>query len=93
MLELEYIKKYLRIDFDGDDAYIADLVTLSKNFIKEQTGVEYSANDFVYNQAVLLMVAHFYDNRSPLSEKAVVNVPFSLECMIKHIGMRGSYDS
>ena len=90
MLELEYIKKYLRIDFDGDDAYIGDLVTLSKNFIKEQTGVEYNANDFVYNQAVLLMVAHFYDNRSPLSEKAVVNVPFSLECMIKHIGMRGS---
>ena len=90
MLELEYIKKYLRIDFDGDDAYLEDLLTLSKDFIKEQTGVEYSASDAVYNQAVLLMIAHFYDNRTPVSEKAITNVPYSLDCMLKHIGMRGN---
>lgn len=92
-LNLEYVKKYLRIDFNNDDAYLGDLITLSKDFIKQQTGVEYNAADTVYNQAVLLMVAHFYDNRTPISEKAVVNVPNSLDCMLKHIGMRGAYGS
>lgn len=89
-LNVEYLKKYLRIDYDIDDTYLTDLIDLSKKFIKEQTGVEYNKNDSVYNQAVLLMCAHFYDNRTPISEKAVVNVPYSLDCMLKHIGMRGS---
>lgn len=93
MLNVEYIKKYLRIDFDCDDAYIGDLLKLSKDFIKEQTGVEYNESDTVYTQALLLMTAHFYDNRTPVSEKAVSEVPFSLGCMLKHIGMRGAYGS
>ena len=90
MLEREYVKKYLRIDFDCDDGYIDDLIQMSKDFIKEQTGVEYNESDTVYTQALLLMIAHFYDNRTPVSEKAVSEIPFSLGCMLKHIGMRGS---
>ena len=88
-LELSSVKKYLRIDFDDDNDYLTDLINLSKKFIEEQTGVEYDSSDAVYNQAILLMTAHFYDNRTPVSEKAVLNVPYSLDCMLKHIGMRG----
>ena len=89
MLTLDEVKKYLRIDFDDDDFYIKDLINLSKSYIQQQTGVCYSPNDAVYNQAVLFMVAHFYDNRSSVSEKAINEVPMTLTSMIKHIGMRG----
>lgn len=89
-IELENVKQYLRISHNIDDAYIQDLINLAKSLVKEQTGVEYKENDDVYSMAVLQAVSHFYDNRSPISEKAVTQVPYTLDCLIKHIGARGS---
>lgn len=48
-----------------------------------------SKKDNIYFHTVILLSAHFYDNRSFLTEKAVYQVPYSLDCLIKHIGMRG----
>lgn len=90
MMNLNYIKSYLRIDFDDDDSYLSDLINISKNFIKEQTGVDYSATDLVYNQALLFMIAHYYENKTSFSEKSISQVPYTLDCMVKHIGMRGA---
>ena len=89
-LDLSYVKSYLRVDFNDDDAYLTDLIDLSKRYIYEQTGNEYSDTDELYKQAVLLSVSHFYGNRSPISEKTVAVVPFSLEAIVRHIGMRGN---
>lgn len=88
---LENIKSYLRITHKVDDTYITSLIQLSKRFIKEQTGVEYKEGDEVYCQAIMLMVGFYYDNRQAVSGKTMVNVPFSLDCMIKHIGIRGEF--
>lgn len=88
---LDDVKKYLRVQHDIDDKYIETLIILSKNYIKEQTGVEYHKCDTVYQHAIMLMVAHFYDNRASISEKNLVNVPYTLDCLIKHIGVRGEY--
>lgn len=87
-LELTDVKKYLRIDFDNDNEYISDLIEMSKAYIKEQTGKVYTAGNKVYEQAVLLMVAGFYDNRTPFSEKAVNEQNcMSLKSMLNHIAM------
>lgn len=87
-LELADVKKYLRIDFDNDDSYIQDLIVMSKSYIKEQTGKEYTAGNRVYEQAILLMVSGFYDNRTPFSEKAVDEMNcMSLRYMLNHISM------
>ena len=88
-LTLDSVKKYLRIDFDIDDDYIEDLIEMSKSYIYGQTNVEYSDNDLLYKQAILLTVANYYDNRSPISEKAIIETPMSLTQLIKQIGMRG----
>ncbi len=88
MLTLSDVKKYLRIDFDNDNDYISDLIEMSKSYIKEQTGKEYTAGNRVYEQAILLMVAGFYDNRTPFSEKAVDEMNcMSLKYMLNHIAM------
>ena len=88
-LLLSDVKTYLRVDFNDDDKYINDLTEMSKSYIYGQTNVEYTDGDKIYEQAILLMVAHFYDNRSALSEKALIEVPMSLTSLIKYIGMRG----
>lgn len=89
MIELEEVKKYLRISYDQDDIYINELLIMSKQLIKEQTGVEYTQEDQVYKMAILQAIAHFYDKRESFSEKSAVTVPYTLDCLIKHIGMRG----
>ena len=91
-ITLEETKKYLRIGHNVDDTYITELIAMSKNFIKQCTGVEYNNNDDVYKMAILQCVAHFYDKRETVSEKAVAVVPFTLDGLIKHIGMRGELE-
>lgn len=91
MIELTEVKKYLRISHELDDTYINSLIEFSKQFIKEQSGVEYNEKDSVYNMTILQAVAHFYDKREAVSDKSAVNVPYTLDCLIKHLGMRGAY--
>ena len=84
------LKKYLRISHNQDDEYISDLIELAKTFITEQTGVEYSEADRVFVQGVYFMVAHLYDNRSPLTDKTVNTVPYTLETILCHLKLRGA---
>ena len=88
-MELMQLKNYLRISHDIDDEFLETLLDMSKTYIEEQTGVKYNLKDNIYFHTVILLSAHFYDNRSFLTEKAVYQVPYSLDCLIKHIGMRG----
>lgn len=92
MISTDEIKSYLRITHTKDDSFITGLIDIAKAYIKEQTGVEYIQNDFVYELALRLMIAHFYNNRSPVSEKTVSAVPFSLESMLIHLRIRGAFE-
>lgn len=85
------IKEYLRINHAKDDAYIESLIEIAKQYIQEQTGVYFVEADKVYKQAVFFMVAHLYDNRSAITEKAVHSVPYTLDALIIHIRLRGAY--
>lgn len=89
-IELKDIKQYLRISHDIDDDYIKELVEMSKQLIEEQTGVIYSESDKVYEMTIKQVVAHFYDKRESFSEKSAVEVPYTMDSLIKHIGMRGA---
>ena len=90
-IQLSDLKIYLRIDFDSDNHYLTHLLEVAKSFIKEQTNVEYISGDKVYEQAILFLSAHFYDNRSIISEKATpTNVPYTIEELIRHIKLRGA---
>lgn len=91
-LRLEDIKAYLRINHNVDDAFLESLVETSKDFIKEQTGVDFIYNDKVYEQCVLFMVAHLYDNRASVTEKATTEIPYTLDALIRHIKLRGEKD-
>ena len=91
-IELSDIKKYLRINHNLDDDFIKNLVETSKAFIKEQTGVEHVAGDKVYEQAILFHVAHLYDNRSSVTDKATNEIPYTSDAIIRRIKIRGAYE-
>ena len=88
-ISLEETKDFLRITYDNDDNYINELISMAEKYIEEQTGVEYKEDDKVYKIAILQVVAHFYDKRESVSEKNAVIVPYTMDSLIKHIGIRG----
>ena len=91
-LTLDDIKAYLRINHDVDNTFLASLKETSKEFIKEQTGVEFQDGDKVYEQCVLFLVAHLYDNRASVTEKATTEIPYTLDALLRHIKIRGAIE-
>jgi len=91
-LTLNDIKAYLRITHNVDDTFLESLVGTSKAFIKEETGVEFVAGDKVYEQCVLFLVAHLYDNRASVTEKATTEIPYTLDALLRHIKIRGAVE-
>ena len=89
-IELSDIKNYLRIDNNEEDADLTSLIQTAKSFIKEKTGVEYKDGDDIYELAIKHVVAHFYDKRESVSEKSNAIVPYTMDCLISHIGIRGN---
>ena len=63
-LILDDVKNYLRVDSDltEDDAQIQTLIDAAKLDIVQQTGKTY-VDDGLYNQAIKLLVSHWYENR------------------------------
>lgn len=64
-LQLNDVKEYLRIDHDAEDGYISVLLLLAKELCENY--LRCSIPDplpEVVKQAELLVIAHFYENRS-----------------------------
>ena len=89
--EIQAIKDYLRITHDNDDLYLSNLYDLAISLIKTKTGVEYNQCDSIYQHAVFMCVAHYYDNRTSIVDKAIQEIPYSLNELIKTIAFRGEH--
>lgn len=65
MLTLDYVKEFLRIDHDSEDGYLSVLILLAKelceNYLRHELPTERIEP---IEQAQLLVVSHFYENRS-----------------------------
>lgn len=65
MLTLDFVKEFLRIDHDGEDGYLSVLIILAKelceNYLRHELPTERIEP---IEQAQLLVVSHFYENRS-----------------------------
>lgn len=71
MVSLADAKLYLRVDFADDDAVIERLVTSASDHLKSQ-GVDMGASPIppAIEQAVLMLVSHFYNNSGATIELA-----------------------
>lgn len=84
---LEFVKSFMRIDFSDDDAFLASLIEMSKEFIKNATGYTIDETKDFDNVVVAYAVNHFYENRDSIITNGPVpqSVPFTLKSLFSQL--------
>lgn len=94
-MTVEEIKKYLRVDDDFDDEIIEALQKAAIKYIQSKTGKTYKEDDEVWNLAIKLMIAHWYENReiqAVSSKSNLVTIDHTADSLMSHIALCGDYD-
>ena len=91
-MELERFKTYARIDHADEDTLIEAMLAAADNAVRDMTGkVPPKAGDELFDMAVLQLAAHWYENRTPVTDTATNEVPFTLQVLLNHIALSSRY--
>lgn len=91
-MELERFKTYARIDHADEDVLIESMLTAADNAVRDMTGKDPpKAGDELFDMAVLQLAAHWYENRTLVTDAAVNEVPFTLQVLLNHIALSSRY--
>lgn len=92
---LERFKLYAHVDHDDDDVLIGNLLRAADTMIRDVTGKQPPREgDELFGVAVLQLAAHWYENRTPVTDASngnVRDVPFTLQTLLNHISMSSRY--
>ena len=90
-IELDYAKKHLNIepDFTEDDEYILGLISMAEQAVRVHVNEDFDklaeANGGCFpaplEQAMLLMIGNMYQNREPVTNKAI-ELPYNYRYLI-----------
>ena len=68
------------------------MLTAADNAVRDMTGKDPPhAGDELFDMAVLQLAAHWYENRTPVTDTAVNEVPFTLQVLLNHIALSSRY--
>ncbi|MBC1524120.1 phage gp6-like head-tail connector protein [Listeria booriae] len=90
MMDLAVVKNHLKVEHDFDDELIKVIyVPMAENEIKGAVTQD-AASDFfnkspTYNGAVLLLTAHYYENRGATSMRDMKEIPFGILTLIQRL--------
>lgn len=85
---VEDVKKQTNVEFDEDDKYLEDLISVAESSISNYINApleEYAIGGLLeapLRHAVLLIAANLYENREPISYGKTVAVPFTLNFLL-----------
>lgn len=83
-MELDFIKKVIKVDFDEDDEYITLLSEVAEKYIEAATGkCDYS--DPRVRLLALVIIAELYEKRSYSVEKAGEKAQYTIRSMISQL--------
>lgn len=92
LVSLQKFCEYARIDAQGDDDTITALLSAAEMTLADKTGkLPPAAGDDLYCLAVMMLAAHWYDNRTPTETKTVYEIPHTMQMLITHIALCGRY--
>lgn len=88
---IEEIKQHLYIDFEADDALLADMIQAAEEIIEKYLNTTYEAllNEngalpYPIKQAIKIMVGNLYANRESVSFNAYPSkIPYSYEYLLQ----------
>lgn len=89
---LDTIKTYLRINNNIEDKLLEALIKTALQLVKDVTGIEYNEADEVYKLLICYLAAHYYENRQAVNEKSMTEMPYTIQHLMAHIGVRGDYE-
>lgn len=98
-MELSLLKQHLRIDGNEEDELIQSYVEAAGLLLRRETGKNYvlSAGEYVdiaedglFQQAVKMLVAHWYECRQPIAT-AAAEVPFAVTYLASQIALGSAY--
>ena len=91
-MELEELKRYLRMDYEMEPEEEQDLLKFydrAKIYVKNQVGTIKADNAEMmdqYNQACAMLVQHWYDNRESFRiGNASYEIPYSLDSIVRQL--------
>ena len=89
-MELERFKTYAHIDHADEDTLIEAMLTAADNAVRDMTGKDPpQTGDELFDMAQY--PAHWYENRTPVTDTAVNEVPFTLQVLLNHIALSSRY--
>ena len=87
-------KSFLKIDSDitEDDDLISNLINAAAEYVQNTTGKKNNGSA-VYDQCILLLVAHWHENRTIIASKpgTLSQLPHSVTALMQHIANCDKY--
>lgn len=71
-IDLQFVKNYLRVDFDEDDNLINTMIFAAKSYVQNYLNKRFEDFDELpteFTVATLSIISHWYENRIIQSEK------------------------
>lgn len=85
---VQQAKLFLKIDSDivEEDDLISTLINAAAEYVQNSTGKK-NAGNAIYDQCVLLLVAHWFENRTIIASKpgTLSQLPHSVTALMQHI--------
>ena len=82
LLQLEDVKAWLRISYDDDDDVLAGVIDAAEGYVAE-IGVALAAPvPAALQQALLLLIGHWWENREAVIDGAYRKLPLGFEALI-----------
>lgn len=94
MITPDELRDYARIDAPGEDDLITSLLAAAESAVRESTGKrrpETSGEGAVYDLAIKMLAAHWYDIRTPVDSAPVREIPYTVTMLMNHISLCDKY--
>lgn len=94
-MNLEEIKKHIRVDHSFEDDLLQNYKDWAESEIKDSVSTSDNRNDEYfegsphYERAVVLLTGHYFENRLPMVEVELKNLPFGIISAVHKL--RGGY--
>ncbi|MED5017926.1 head-tail connector protein [Paenibacillus chibensis] len=84
-MDLQYVKDYLRVDYEDDDLLINGFISAAKQYLRN-AGVADQEESDLYNTVILMLVSLFYENREVTDKD--IKIPTVINTLIVQLSVK-----
>ena len=98
-MDMGLLKQHLRVDGNEEDELLQSYVEAASLLLRRETGKNFVlvngeyvdvAEDGLFQQAVKMLVAHWYECRQPIAT-AATEIPYAVTCLASQIALNDAY--